>query len=65
MSNATGRFSTRWDPAKTKGRSDAQLAGITPTHLLHNNSDTQDADIENLSKVQNARPLKPPRKRSA
>jgi hypothetical protein len=27
--------------------------------------DTRDSDIENLSKVQNARPLKPPRRRQA
>lgn len=57
-----GRRFTRWDKAKANGRTDAQLAGITDTAALLARS-SREADLENLSKVQNSRPLKPPTRR--
>lgn len=64
MSNATGRFSTRWDPKRTKGRSDAQLQAITPGSEKLCSKSTQEADIANLERALANRPLKPPKRRA-
>lgn len=63
MSNATGRFSTRWDPKRTKPKG--------PPPDFHRNTSfdcmtpkaSAESEIANYERLKASRPLKPPKRR--